>query len=303
MMFQVGDASITPIVEMVDRSFDFLTFFPLATEADLHANLGWMAPHHVDPATRRILLSMHSWLVELNGKRILIDGCVGNGKQRSARPDWCNLSTAFLDRLADAGARPDQIDYVLCTHLHADHVGWNTRLLDGRWVPTFPNATYVFSRREHDFWVRQYEAGQHEAGQRGPHLQAYADSVLPVVQAGQALIVDDGHEIEGRLLLEPAPGHTPGHVAIWLTSGGTEAAFTGDILHHPVQVLHPQWSCMGCLDPVRAVETRRKLLARCAQSGATLFPGHFMAPHAARITEGANGFAFQFVCDAVEDRH
>jgi glyoxylase-like metal-dependent hydrolase (beta-lactamase superfamily II) len=292
-MFRIGDVTIQPVVEMIDRSFDFFRFFPLATEADLQANIGWMAPHHFEAAGRRVLLSMHSWLLELNGKRILIDGCVGNDKQRDARPDWCNLSTAFLDRLAAAGVQPEQIDYVLCTHLHADHVGWNTRLIDGRWVPTFPNATYIFSRREHAFWE-----AQRQAGQRGPHLQSYNDSVLPVLEAGQALVVDDGYEVEGRLLLEPAPGHTPGHVAVWLQSQQQVGAFTGDILHHPVQVLNPHWSCMGCLDPPQAVKTRRAILERCAETGATLFPGHFMAPHAARITAGADGFKFRFLCDA-----
>ncbi|WP_164706409.1 MBL fold metallo-hydrolase [Methylobacterium sp. XJLW] len=143
--------------------------------------------------------------METEGKRILIDGCVGNGKVRDARPDWCNLSTAFLDRLAEAGATPDDIDYVLCTHLHADHVGWNTRLIDGRWVPTFPNATYVFGRTEHAFWQ-----AEHEKGARGPHLQAYRDSVLPILEAGRALVVDEDHVLEGVLHLAPAPGHTPG---------------------------------------------------------------------------------------------
>jgi glyoxylase-like metal-dependent hydrolase (beta-lactamase superfamily II) len=295
MSLYIGDVSVTPIIEMVDRSFDFFRFFPLATEDDLRANIGWMMPHHFDPEGRRVLLSMHSWLLELNGKRILIDGCVGNGKQRDARPDWCNLSTEFLDRLAKAGARPEQIDYVLCTHLHADHVGWNTRLIDGRWVPTFPNAKYVFARREHDFWQAEFRAGK-----GGPHLQSYTDSVLPVVEAGQALIVEDGYELEGRLLLEPAPGHTPGHVAVWLKSGAATGAFTGDILHHPVQVLNPNWNCMGCLDPDQAVVTRRRLLSRCADSKAILFPGHFMSPHAARITESSGGFAFRFVCDTGE---
>lgn len=294
MNFRVGDATVTPVVEMIDRSFDFLAFFPLATEEDLRANLHWMAPHHFDTVGQRLLLSMHSWLVEIGGRRILVDTCVGNDKQRDARPNWCGLSTAFLDRLAAAGARPEQIDYVLCTHLHADHVGWNTRLLDGRWVPTFPNATYVFSRQEHRFWEQQHQA---RAG--GPHLQSYQDSVLPVIEAGQALIVDDGHDIEGRLLLEPAPGHTPGHVAAWLRSGQQAGVFAGDILHHPVQVLNPHWSCMGCQNPAQAADTRGQVLDRCAETQATLFPGHFMAPHAARITRRGPAFEFRFLCEEV----
>ncbi|KOX48007.1 beta-lactamase [Streptomyces purpurogeneiscleroticus] len=280
---------------MVDSSFDLLRFLPLATEAEIAAHERWMAPHHFDPASRRILLSMHSWLVETEGKRILIDGCVGNGKVRDARPDWCNLSTAFLDRLAEAGATPDDIDYVLCTHLHADHVGWNTRLIDGRWVPTFPNATYVFGRTEHAFWQ-----AEHEKGARGPHLQAYRDSVLPILEAGRALVVDEDHVLEGVLHLAPAPGHTPGHVAVWLHCGPEAGAFTGDIIHHPVQVFHPEWSCMGCIDPATAALTRRRLLAQLAEAEGVLFPGHFMAPHAARIATRGDGFAFRFLCEEAE---
>lgn len=295
MRFRVGEATVTPVVEMTDRSFDFLRFFPQATAQDLQANLAWMVPNHYDPIRHRILLSMHAWLVDVGGKRILVDGCVGNDKQRANRPDWCNLQTGFLDRLALAGATPASIDYVLCTHLHADHVGWNTRLHDGRWVPTFPNATYVFSKTEYRFWE-----AQDEAGQAGPHLQAYRDSVLPIVQAGQALPVDDHHVIEDVLTLEPAPGHTPGHVAIWLDGGKDVGVFSGDIIHHPVQVQNPQWSCMGCIDPVQAASTREMLLERCARTKATLFPGHFMAPHAARIEARKQGFFARFLCDSAE---
>ena len=294
MSVRVGAAKVTPVVEMVDHSFDFFRFFPKATQEALDANFDWMAPHHFDRATRRVLLSMHAWLIEVDGKRILLDACVGNDKQRDARPDWCNLSTAFLQRLAEAGARPEQIDYVLCTHLHADHVGWNTRLLDGRWMPTFPNATYVFGRREYAFWEAQARAGQ-----TGPHLQGYRDSVLPIIEAGQAMLVDDRDQLLGLLQLEPAPGHTPGHVAVWLEAGREAGVFTGDILHHPIQVLIPEWSCMGCIDPDQAAATRLRILQTCAERDATLFPGHFMAPHAAKIRRTAEGLRFNFLCEAI----
>lgn len=294
MKFRIGQATVTPVVEMIDHSFAFLRFFPAATEADLQENIGWMAPRHYDTARERVLLSMHSWLVEVGGKRILIDGCVGNDKQRTGRPDWCGLSTAFLDRLAEAGATPEQIDYVMCTHLHADHVGWNTRLVDGRWVPTFPNATYVFARNDFEYWQ-----AQDEPGKVSPHLESFHDSVLPIIAAGKAVLVDDRYVLEGVLHLEPAPGHTPGHVAVWLRADDAAGAFTGDIIHHPVQVHHPDWSCMGCIDPAQASATRRRVLGQCADQQAILFPGHFMAPHAARIHRSGDGFDFSFVCEAV----
>ncbi|MGF6771810.1 glyoxylase-like metal-dependent hydrolase (beta-lactamase superfamily II) [Paraburkholderia sp. GAS199] len=287
--FQIGKVSVTLVEEMVDSMFDFFRFFPLATEEALAENLSWMAPGHYDPASGRLLLSMHSWLLDTGRHKILIDGCVGNGKDRPGRPDWCGLDTPFLDRLAAAGATPEDIDFVLCTHLHADHIGWNTRLIGDRWVPTFPNAKYVFSRRENDFWQAKLAADA-----KGPHLIAYQDSVLPVIEAGQALIVDDYAEIADCLVLEPAPGHTPGHVAIWVKSGEARAVLTGDILHHPIQVKYPQWSCFGCIDQKQSADTRRRVLEATCEHRALLLPGHFMAPHAGYVDEGENGgFAFR----------
>lgn len=285
--FQIGNVIATLVQEMVDTSFDFLQFFPLATPEQVQENLSWMAPGHYDPVTGRMLLSMHSWLLDTGRHKILIDGCVGNDKERPGRADWCQLQTPYLDRLATAGATPEQIDYVLCTHLHADHVGWNTRLIGGRWVPTFPNAQYVFSRTEYAYWHSRYEAEP-----SGHHLLGYQDSVLPIVQAGKALIVDDDAEIADCLFLEPAPGHTPGHVAIWLKSNESHAVMTGDILHHPIQVKYPQWSCFGCIDRTQSAETRLKVLEKTCEHRALLLPGHFMAPHAGYVDETSAGFEF-----------
>lgn len=289
--FKIGKVTATLVQEMVDHSFDFLKFFPLATEGDLAANVSWMAPGHYDSATGRILLSMHSWLLDTGEHKILIDGCVGNGKDRPGRPDWCGLETPFLDRLATAGATPEEVNYVLCTHLHADHIGWNTRLVGDRWIPTFPNAKYVFSRREHTFWEAKLAA---DANAPGPHLIAYQDSVLPVIEAGQAMIVDDHAELADCLMLEPAPGHTPGHVAIWIKSGDERAVLTGDILHHPIQVKYPVWSCFGCVDPLQSAETRKQVLRATCEHRALLLPGHFMLPHAGYVDENSSGFSLRF---------
>jgi glyoxylase-like metal-dependent hydrolase (beta-lactamase superfamily II) len=298
--FRIGKVTATLIEEMVDHSFELLKFFPLSTQEELAENLDWLAPGHYDPQTGRVLLSMHSWLLDTGKHKILIDGCVGNGKNRPGRPDWCNLDTPFLDRLAAAGATPDDIDYVLCTHLHADHIGWNTRMIGGRWVPTFPRAKYVFSRREHEFWEARLAADAHAPG---PHLIAYQDSVLPVVEAGQAMIVDDHAELADCLTLEPAPGHTPGHVAIWLKSNDERAVLTGDILHSPIQVKYPAWSCFGCIDPVQSAATRKQVLESTCEHRALLLPGHFMPPHAAYVDDAAGGFALRFAesSDATHD--
>ncbi|MDO8771458.1 MAG: MBL fold metallo-hydrolase [Burkholderiaceae bacterium] len=288
--FKIGKAVATRVEEMIDRSFDFRKFFPLSTDDDVKENLEWMASGHYETDTGRLLLSMHSWLIDTGRHKILIDSCIGNDKQRPGRPDWCDLNTPFLERLASAGARPEEIDFVLCTHLHADHVGWNTRLIGGRWVPTFPNAKYVFARKEFDYWQIQFASDSN-----GHHLAGYRDSVLPIVEAGQTLVVDDYAEIAGCLVIAPAPGHTPGHVAIWLKSGDETAVFTGDIIHHPIQLKKPAWSCFGCKDQVEASVTRKKVLEQCIDRNATLLPAHFMAPFGGRLRPAGDGYQWAVV--------
>jgi glyoxylase-like metal-dependent hydrolase (beta-lactamase superfamily II) len=290
MRFNIGEVTATVIEERIDRTFDLRKFLPMATDEALEENLHWMAPHHYEPDSGRMLLSMHSWLVDTGRQKILIDGCVGNGKDRPGRPDWCGLDTPFLKRLEAAGATPYEIDYVLCTHLHADHVGWNTRLVGGEWVPTFPSAKYVFSAQEHRYWQTRYEHNPDDAA-----LRAFEDSVLPVIRAGQALIVDGPCELAGCLHVEPASGHTPGHVAIWLVSGASRGVFTGDILHHPLQVKYPAWSTSGCIDPQLAAQTRTRILQRTVSESALLLPAHFMSPHVCTVHAHGDGFDFRFV--------
>lgn len=283
--FKIGRAVVTRVEEMIDRSFGFRDFFPLSTDEDIAQNLTWMAPDHYDLNSGRLFLSMHSWLIDTGSTNILIDGCIGNSKERPGRPSWCNLDTPFLERLAAAGAQPEEIDFVLCTHLHADHVGWNTRLVNGQWVPTFPKAKYVFGRKELEYWQSQFDSDS-----KGHHLAAYRDSVLPVIESGQALIVDDYAEIANCLVIAPAPGHTPGHIAIWLNSGDESAVFTGDIIHHPVQLKTPGWSCFGCKDQLESSITRKRLLSECAERDAMLLPAHFMAPFGGRIKPVGAGY-------------
>lgn len=283
--FTIGAMSATLVEEMVDRSFEFRRFFPLSTDAALQDNLGWMSPRHYDAHQGRLQLSMHAWLLDTGSCKILIGGCVGNGKTRPGRPDWNDLDTPFLERLAEAGARPQDIDYVLCTHLHADQIGWNTRLNRGRWVPTFPNATYVFSQREHAYWQSRLAYDR-----RSLHALAYQDSVLPVIEAGQALMVGDHHVLGQGIRMECAPGHTAGHMAIWVETDDGLAVFTGDILHHPMQLRDPHWSCFGCADQLQSARTRQRILEKCADTGALLLPAHFMAPHAGRVGRSGPGF-------------
>jgi glyoxylase-like metal-dependent hydrolase (beta-lactamase superfamily II) len=198
-------------------------------------------------------------------------------------------STEYYEKLCSI-ADPSSIDFVCCTHLHADHIGWNTLERDGRWVPTFVNAKYIFSRTENDFW----DPRKNPAMSGGPRHRAYEDSVLPIVSSGRAVLVDDGYEVDDVMRVVAALGHTPGHFRLDLKSDGRTAVLCGDVIHHAVQVLAPHWNHAADENPDLAAKTRWQLLSACADSGALLFPTHFGAPHVVRIKRTTDGFDFEF---------
>ena len=250
---------------------DFI--LPGADAARIEAAAHWLRPAHVSE-DQRLVMSFHSYVLDTGRQRILVDACVGNDKERPLRPGWHRQRFGWLEALRAAGLQPEDIDIVCCTHLHADHVGWNTCLRDGRWVPTFPRARYLFARREYTHWEAEHRAALAQ-GRPVPNHGSFADSVLPVMDAGQALLVDDGHELDTGVWLEPAPGHTPGTVMLHARSGGAHGVFSGDILHSPVQLLDPGWNSRFCEDPAQAAATRRRLVEAVADSGTWLLPAHF----------------------------
>ena len=289
MPLQIGSATLAPVIELDSVDFpDTMFFGEDYNPSGVDPHLEWLAPRFYHRRERIVRLSHHAWLVDTGRHKILIDPCVGNHKPRKVFEFYNMLDIPWLDRLKAAGATPEEIDYVLCTHLHVDHCGWNTRLDNGRWVPTFPNARYIFSRREADYWARDLEAGLEPENEFNSGV--YADSVLPVMEAGQALIVDGELEVAGSLAIEPGPGHTPGHVIATLRSGGDGALFAGDAIHHPLQVVNPDWCTGGCFDRPQARHTRRRILERCADQGLLLAPAHFRAPHAFRVARTGGGF-------------
>ncbi|HKU95134.1 MAG TPA: MBL fold metallo-hydrolase [Vineibacter sp.] len=287
---RIGAATVSRIEESYEPNFDAAQFFADWQPDIVDKHRDWMVSDHYDPATGFLKLSVHSWLISVGGRTILIDACVGNHKPRPARPKWHLMQTRYLERMAEAGVQPEQIDMVMCTHLHMDHVGWNTRLDNGRWVPTFPNARYVFSQADYDHYLaldRDPEKGPVNHG-------SFRDSVLPVVDAGLAQMVSGAHTVDEHLSIEPAPGHTPGTVAIKLVSRGERAVFCGDILHHAVQVFHPEWNSFACADASNARKSRRRVLEDCAGSGALLMPAHFGAPFVCHIDERGSRFTPRF---------
>ena len=287
---RIGAATVSRIEESYEPNFEAATFFADWQSDIVEKHRDWMVSDHFDPASGFLKLSVHSWLISIGGRTILIDACVGNHKPRPARPKWHLMQTRYLERMAEAGVQPEQIDMVMCTHLHMDHVGWNTRLDNGRWVPTFPNARYVFSQADYDHYLaldRDPEKGPVNHG-------SFRDSVLPVVDAGLAQMVSGVHTVDEHLSIEPAPGHTPGTVAIKLASRGERAVFCGDILHHAVQVFHPEWNSFACADATNARKSRRRVLEDCAGSGALLMPAHFGAPFVCHIDERGSRFTPRF---------
>jgi glyoxylase-like metal-dependent hydrolase (beta-lactamase superfamily II) len=290
MKFEVGAAKVTRVEETYGATYPLRKIFPECTDALLGAHSHWLAPHHYDADAGLIKLSVHSWLLEIGGKKILIDGCCGNNKAKPDRPFWHMLNVPWLERLAAAGAKPEEIDLVMCTHLHHDHVGWNTRQQNGRWVPTFPNARYLFSKKDVDYFAK-LDADPETAP---AELGTFRECVIPILDAGRADLVDGPGQINEFIGLEPAPGHSPGHVYFKLESKGQRAVFCGDVLHHLLQVFYPDWNFPKNSDAAQARVSRRKLLDYCAMSEALMFPGHVGFPFAGTVRRTDEGFEPKF---------
>ena len=284
-MLTVGNATITRIEETYLACYPLRKIFPDITEAQLAEHAHWMAPHHYDAEQDLIKLSVHSWLLQVGGQRILIDSCCGNNKIKPGRPFWENLNVDYLGRLAAAGAQPEEIDVVMCTHLHHDHVGWNTQLKDGKWVPTFPNARYVFSKADVEYFA------EIDASAEGPaELGTFRECVVPILEYGRADLVEGTHRLNDFIEIEPAPGHAPGHAFFKLESKGERGAFTGDTWHHLLQVHYPDWNFPKNSDADQARVSRRKVLDYCVATGALVMPGHVGLPFAGRIEKTADGY-------------
>ena len=283
LKWKIGDVTVTRIVEMeipIPWSEDH-AFLKQATP-DALKGMPWLFPHFCTPAGE-VILSFHALLVETPSARIVVDTCIGNDKPRKELGMQA-LSTPFLEHMKEAGWPPESVDTVVCTHLHVDHVGWNTRLEDGKWVPTFPNARYLIGREEHGHWSQNGDETD---------LEILADSVQPIFDAGLADYVEMDHRICPEVRLQPTPGHTPGHVSVVIESKGETAFITGDALHHPCQMAHPDWRPSVDVFPDRAEATTRALLGEAASSG-TLFIGtHFSGPTAGRVVKDGEVWRFE----------
>lgn len=280
----IGDVSVHRVIDLDPFALPLGFLFPDAAAAALEAHRAELAGH-VDLDAGTVLLAVQTHVVRTGGLTILVDTCVGEGKPRPRRAEWNDrAASGYLDRLAAAGCRPEDVDVVMCTHLHADHVGWNTRREDGRWVPTFPRARYVMGRADLEHWSAETA--------RDPSIGhgSFLDSVLPIVEAGRAVPVQPGDDIAGNAAVIPLPGHSPGQVGLDVaTSAGTRLVFCGDAIHSPAQVIRPEWSSAFCCDAGVARDTRTGLLERAAADDVILIPAHLRSA-GLRVHRTGGGF-------------
>jgi len=287
----IGDARVTGVIEYSGPTHDPAFLYPAVDKAErdavLQANASWLAPNHYVPHMDRLIVTIQLWVVQAGGNTIVIDTGVGNRKPRAAeRMD--RLNTLVMPWLESIGAGPQQVTHVVMTHLHTDHVGWNTVEKDGRWAPTFPKARYLFPKDEFDYWKGLYDKGDKDVNQG-----SFADSVLPVLDAGLGDFMDGTAEVAGCLAPEPVPGHAPGMLSFRLRSRGEEGLFCADILHNAIQIVRPDWNDRYCLWPDKALESRAAGLKRACDRGALLMPMHLGAPYCGYVRRQGDGYAFE----------
>ncbi|WP_083895804.1 MBL fold metallo-hydrolase [Nocardia jiangxiensis] len=284
MALRIGRAQIERVAEQ-----HFSVPFTLLTEdRDFIARrISPLPGGFLDPAAMTFEFSCHSWIIRVDSRTVLVDPCNGNGRTRGV-PQFDDSDFPYLERLAEIGVPAESIDIVFCTHLHNDHCGWNTMLRKGKWVPTFPNATYLFVDSEY----RRWDTARAEPHPNDFNVSVFDECVRPIVESGRAEIVAATHSISASLSLDPATGHTEGHTMLCLTSEGEHAYFTGDVLHHPAQVSRPELHLGGCDNLETAIATRRSVCQRISEENALIFPAHFSAPHYGRITHEADEYVF-----------
>lgn len=288
---ELGRIKVHKVHEM-DSPVPLLSQLPGTTAADIARLRGWYdQPDEItaDPESSLLTFSVHSWVIEVDGMRILVDTCCGNDKQRLV-PEVANMNTNYLGNLRAAGFAPEDIDLVMCTHLYFDHVGWNTRLVNGKWVPTFPNARYLFSRKDYEYFKELPEP---------VHSDAFLDSIVPVMEAGRGEIVEEDmlvhRQIGDGVWLEPAYGHSPGCCTINAQRGGAPGLFWGDVIHHPIQLIRHDLPFTFDMDPAAASRTRKQLMDKAADSDTVCFPAHFRRSSAGSIKRDGDAFRYEFI--------
>ncbi len=282
MKWKIGDVTVTKIVELEAIGGVKFLFPQVTPEAvrDIH----WLKPHFVDD-DGELIMSVHALVIETPSRRIIVDTCIGNDKPRMPMKNWDHLQTTFLKDLEAAGFARDSIDTVMCTHLHVDHVGWNTMLVDDKWIPTFPKARYLMAEQEFTYWQAQEDNEQQRA--------VYDDSVGPVFEAGLVDLVPLDHQICDEVDLVPTLGHTIGHVSVRIRSNGEEGLITGDFIHHPCQMAHMDWAAAVDYDQKASTETRKRIFAQYADTPTLIIGTHFAGPTAGHLKREGDAYRLE----------
>ena len=290
---RVGDVTIACIVERDGPWREVNNMFPTADLAIAKRHLAEMEPFVYDPVSQKLVIPYQTFVVRTPRHTILIDTCTG--EEKGYGPPWTFSPQPWLDGFRKLGLRFEDIDYVFCTHLHIDHTGWNTRLVNGRWVPTFPKAKYVFHKGEYAYWEAQAKA---DLTPGGNNPAVWRMNCLPIVEAKQALLIDETYSLDDMLFLSLSPGHTPYHCCVHIRSKGQEAIVLGDMMHHAIQCREPDWSTGFCTDPVQAAKTRWQFFERHAGSPTLMLPIHFPHPTAGRIEADGTRYRYRFQPEA-----
>jgi len=283
----VGDVTITSIIERDGPWRKPEDLFPAYDHEAGRRHLAELDPVVFDPATGKMVITYQTFVVRTPKHTVLVDTCTGDEKGYPAPMDF--PKQPWLDNFAAAGLRFEDITHVFCTHLHIDHTGWNTMLRDGRWVPTFPNAKYIFHKDEYAYWEAATVRGENPPG------NVWTYNCRPIVEAGQALLVDDAFELDDTFSLTPTPGHSPCHCCVNIRSRGKEAVITGDMMHHALQCREPSWSTIFDVDRDQAEASRRKFLGSVAGTGTLILPIHFPNPTVGLVEADGDRFHYNFV--------
>lgn len=283
LSYHLEDIRVDRIVDLEGPYLTAFEMFPDASDEALAPHLSWLVPRAISPNSKRLILPIQSYLIRTGRHTILIDTCIGCRKSHDIVPGWGGRTDEiWLANLRAAGVQPEEIDTVMCTHLHVDHCGWNTRLVDGRWVPSFPNARYLFARPE-------YEASA------AANSVVFRENVLPVMEAGQAVLVEFDHQLSDGVWFEPTLGHTPGHVSVALSSSGRRGVISGDLIHSPLQLAYPEWSPKIDWDRAMSAKTRRAFLERHAGTDTVVMTAHFPQPSTGYVVAKGNAFRFRYL--------
>lgn len=293
MSWTVGAVKISRVLEFEMPVLPPEILYPALRPEHIDRNRDWLEPYLLDPVSNRFMMAIHSFVIETPASVIMVDTCSGNDRPRPHKQRYHMKNWPYLENLTAAGYSPDDVDYVLCTHLHADHVGWNTRLIGGKWVPTFPNARYLFAARELAHWEDESLRSDYTDD---PYFE---DSMAPILDNGLADLVEMDHRVDDFVSLEPSAGHTPGHVCVRIRSQGQEAVLSGDIMHTALQCTETELNSCFCVDDAMSRATRQAFVERHVDSDVLILPAHFPTPTVGRIRYRDG--RYRFIFDRMDD--